>query len=85
MCLLYPISSFLNFFPYRDFSPFQKFLIREDTDGSEVSYYTINMNAKSALYAQECQFSIVGLVTGSVMNIINISVAVPSPSLCAHQ
>ena len=36
---------------------------------------TIKMNAKSALYAQECQLSIVGLVTGSVMNIINISVA----------
>ena len=69
VCVYY--IPFLNFFPYRDFSPFQKFLIREDTDGSEVSYYTINMNAKSALYAQECQFSIVGLVTGSVMNIIS--------------
>ena len=34
----------------------------------------INAFLKSALYAPECQLSLVGLVTGSVMNIIIVIV-----------
>ena len=52
---------------------FQKFLIIKVSP--KASHLPNQSMPKSALYAQECQFSIVGLVTGSVMNIINISVA----------
>ena len=68
-------SHFLISFLIGTAVPSKNFLLEKILYGFEVPQYTNNMNAKSALYAQECQFSIVGLVTGSAMNIVNISVA----------
>ena len=59
------------FFSSGDLSPFQKFLIK--LRGNKLLCIMAANQCQSALYAQQCQFSIVGLVTGRVMNIINIS------------
>ena len=58
-CYMYITISYFN--SSGDFSPFQKFLVCEDLT---TTWYINHEWANSALYAQECQFSIVGLVTG---------------------
>ena len=52
-----------NFFPSGDFSPFQKFLIIKGHKFPTEQFS--KLMPKSALYAQQYQFSLVGLVTGS--------------------
>ena len=59
----YALLFFSNFLSSRDFRTFQKFLI----SGSCLVSCVTNAFLKSALYAPECQLSLVGSVTGSVM------------------
>ena len=57
------VHYYFLFFSTGDFSPFQKFLIIKV--GFNTKRQVSKSMPKSALYAQQYQFTLVGLVTGS--------------------